>query len=190
VNLKLRARCDLNKTQLKKKTMKKLLGLLISITSITSAAQLHIIEDCTDLSGKCYIFPSENLIVANSSKTKGFSIAPSMERNSEGKVAIDGLMVTMVGIGTCCENNELIFLFADSTKMTLTSWNDWNCEGNAWYNLSDKQVTELSTKPIIKAQMKNGYSFESFVNAIVADKQKYFITICAQVAANKVTLNK
>lgn len=170
--------------------MKKMFFLLALASTMTATAQLKLTEDCTDLSGECYIYSNTSLVIANSAKSKGFKIMPDIERTSDSTLALNGLLVTLVNIGTCCENNELIFLFADSTKMTLVSWNDWNCEGNAWYDLNADQVNQLNTKQIIKAQIKNGYSFDTFSNTLVGEDRKYFMKVHTEVKANRVTLVK
>ena len=173
--------------------MKKILSIFALCCCLTSFAQdgRYIIEDCTDLGGKCYIFPSENLIVTNAEKNKGFTISADFRRKgTEGNLHMTGLLCQLVNIGTCCEKNELIFLFEDGSKMTLVSWNKWNCEGNAWYNLDEAQREELATKKLVKAQMKNGYSFESFVNTIPNEQQDYFMTLASDAAQNKVQAKK
>lgn len=173
--------------------MKKILSILAICFSINTYAQdaLHIIEDCTDLSGKCYIYPSQNFIVTNAEKNKGFTINVDFKRKgTEGNLHFSGLLCQLVDIGTCCEKNELIFLFEDGSKMTLISWNKWNCEGNAWYHVNETQAEELATKKIVKAQMKNGYSFDSYANNVESQFQNYFIQLCADAAQNKVELKK
>jgi hypothetical protein len=182
-------------TEIKTKTinqtqMKKIFFLLAIVCSVNTVAQLKFTEDCTDLSGDCYIYPNYSLVVANSAKSKGFKIMPDVRRTTDSTIALNGLIVTLVNIGTCCEKNELIFLFADSTKMTVTSWNDFNCEGNAYYELSSDQANQLLTKEIIKAQMTNGYSYDTFANKLVGDDRKYFMKVHTEVKANRVTVIK
>jgi hypothetical protein len=172
--------------------MKKIfISLSIIAASLTATAQLHIIEDASDLGGKVYMYPSENLIVTNTSKNKGFTMSADFKRKgTEGDIHLTGMIAQLVSIGTCCEKNELILMFADSTKMTLVSWNKWNCEGNAYYNFDSEQAEIIASKPIIKAQMKNGYSFESFANNVNGEDQKYFVKLCADAKEKKVKLVK
>lgn len=172
--------------------MKKVfISLSIIAASLTATAQLHIIEDSSDLGGKVYIYPSENLIVTNKEKNKGFTLSADFKRKgTEGNLHLTGIIGQLVNIGSCCEKNELIFMFEDSTKMTLVSWNKWNCEGNAFYNLDGEQAEILASKKIIKSQMKNGYSYESFANNVLGIDQSYFITLMTDAKQNKVKVVK
>lgn len=172
--------------------MKKIfISLSIIAASLMSNAQLHIIEDASDLGGKVYIYPSENLIVTNKEKNKGFTLSADFKRKgTEGDLHLTGIIGQLVNIGTCCEKNELILMFEDSTKMTLVSWNKWNCEGNAFYSLDGEQAEILGSKKIIKSQMKNGYSYESYANNVSGIDQGYFVTLVADAKQNKVKLVK
>lgn len=167
------------------------ISLSIIAVSLTANAQLHIIEDASDLGGKVYIYPSETIILTNAEKSKGFTLSASLERKgTEGNLHLTGLIGQLVNIGTCCEKNQLILMFEDSTKMTLVSWNKWNCEGNAFYRLDGEQAEILGSKKIIKSQMKNGYSYESYANNVSGVDQGYFITLVADAKQNKVKLVK
>ena len=172
--------------------MKKIfLTTIVACITLLARAQdgLHIIEDCTDLSGKCYVYASHTFVVANSEKNKGFKLDLDFDRK-DGELKVTGFLAKLVNIGTCGEKNELILLFEDDTRMTLVSWNKWNCEGDAWYNLSQSQVETLATKKVMKAQMKNGYSFESYVNSIEPEFQSYFIKLIGDAKQGKVELVK
>jgi len=171
--------------------MKKFLISIAMVASLTATAQLHIIEDVSDLGGKVYIYPSENLIITNTAKDKGFTLSADFKRKgTEGDLHLTGMIGQLVNIGTCCEKNELILMFTDSTKMTLVSWNKWNCEGNAFYRVDGEQAEILASKPILKAQMKNGYSYESYANSLGGEDKNYFVRLCADAKENKVKLVK
>jgi hypothetical protein len=173
--------------------MKKILSIfaLFSCLSSFSQADLHIIEDCTDLSGKCYIYASHTFVIANAEKNKGFKIDADFRRNKDTQaLEVTGFLCKLVNIGTCSEKNELILLFEDDSKFTIYSWNKWNCDGDAWYYLSKSQVETLATKKLVKAQMKNGYSFESYMNNVDAENQDYFIRLIGDANQNKVELQK
>ena len=171
--------------------MKKFFISISMVASLTATAQLHIIEDMSDLGGKVYLYPSENLIVTNKEKSKGFTMSADFKRKgTEGDIHLTGMIAQLVNIGTCCEKNELILMFADSTKMSFVSWNKWNCEGNAYYTFDSEEAEIIASKPIIKAQMKNGYSYESFSNNLNGEDQKYFVKLCADAKENKVKLVK
>ena len=69
----------------------------------------------------------------------------------------------------------------------LKSWNKFNCEGNAWFNISKDETKLLREHKVVKAQMQNGYSYESFQNDVPVGEQDYFIRFFIDLDANKFT---
>jgi len=98
----------------------------------------------------------------------------------------------MVNIGSnCVENNELVILFDDDTKITLTSWNKFNCDGNAWFNLEPNEIETLSKLKIKKIKITNGSTFDSFTSAPKEKDKSYFIELMqAAKTKNIKTINK
>lgn len=156
--------------------------------SVTTKAQT-IIGDCTDLSGNCYYYVKENIIVTNSEKSKGFTFSPSVDMKNKNLVC-DGIIASMVNIGGCCENNTMIMLLADSSTITLKSWNKFNCKGDAFFNLTKDEAQLLRTHKILKAQIKNGRTYDSFQNSIPTSDQDYFLRFFKELDANKYTVKK
>jgi hypothetical protein len=166
--------------------MKKTIVLLASIAFGYAANAQTIYGDCTDLSGKCIYYVSENVIVTNAEKKKGFTFSPSVDLRN-GQLVCTGIISQMVNIGSCCENNSLILLLDDGSKIMIKSWNKFNCEGDAWFSLSKDEIQLLREHKMVKAQMQNGYSYESFQNDISVDNQDYFMRFLQDVDANKYT---
>jgi hypothetical protein len=158
--------------------MKKLLlnfVLLISLSAFSQTTTPFVIEHCKDkMTDKEYYFPEKKLICANAEKTKGFTISPNF-RAKNGTLVNAGFICKNVNIGSCDENDSLIFLFEDDTKMTLTSWNKFNCEGNAYFDFNDNQLKDLSTKKVNTIRFSNGRSYESLTIALKEDQKDYFI---------------
>lgn len=158
--------------------MKKFKLTVIALTlTIMSNAQMieKVVDDMTD---KVEYYPTINLIVSNDSKTKGVTIRPSIS-NTNGKLKGNTLICNIIGLGVCNESNELIIMFDDDTKFTITSWNKFNCKGNGYFDLSDSEVEELSTKPIKKIRFKNGNSYESVTNT--PSRNDYFINFYSEL---------
>lgn len=167
--------------------MKKSILFVAAIaTSSLLNAQLQIIGDCTDLSGNCLYYVDEQVIIANKEKDKGFKYSPSVDMKN-GALECGGILTTMVNIGNCVENNTLIFLLDDGSKVMLKSWNKFNCDGDAWFNISKDEMNLLREHKVVKAQMQNGYSYESFQSDVPVSDQDYFIRFFADVDANKFT---
>lgn len=165
--------------------MKTFFSVLFSFACFYTLAQPDIIQDCTDLSGECLYYPSEQIVVANEKATTGFTISADLT-DKNGNLQIDGFICNLYNIGACCEKNQLTLMFEDNSIITLLSWNDFNCDGNAYFNITKAQLDKLCTLKIIKAQIKNGYSFDSFQNSISASQQDYFITISNDIKNNKI----
>jgi hypothetical protein len=68
----------------------------------------------------------------------------------------------------------------------LKSWNDFNCDGKAWFNLSKKENEILTTKKIKKIRITNGYSHESFTDDVDIEDEMYFIKLNTMLKNNKI----
>ena len=158
--------------------MKKLLlnlVLLISLSAFSQTSTPYVIEHCKDkMTDKEYYFAQRKMICANPEKTKGFTITPNFKAD-KGGIKNGGFMCKNVNIGSCDENDSLIILFEDDTKITLTAWNKFNCEGNAYFDFSESQLTELSTKKVNTIRFSNGRSYESLTVTLKEDQKDYFV---------------
>ncbi len=169
--------------------MKNLLFVLFALFSNAMFSQGNIKKECDDMTDRCIYYPSSNIIIANSGKDKGFTIdARIVEEN--GSIKLSGILIKSVNIGSCNENDKLILMLSDSTKMTLTSWNKFNCEGNSWYNLKPLDSERLGTHKVIKAYFQNGRSYDSYTGEIPAEDQDYFVKIAADCKNNLYTPTK
>lgn len=159
------------------KIMKQIILLLIALLSFSAQSQNKFdIEHCKDaMTGEEYFMPIDALLGINKEKTKGFSVLPNF-KSINSVVTQDGLMCQAVNIGGCVENSSLIFLFLDDTKITITSWNKFNCDGNAYFYLTDSEYKELSTKKIKSIRFTNGRSFESLTHIVTEIESNYFIS--------------
>ena len=158
--------------------MKKLLlnlVLLISLSAFSQTTTPFVIEHCKDkMTDKEFYFSQRKLICANPEKTKGFTVLPNFKAENGG-MKNNGFMCKNVNIGSCDENDSLIILFDDDTKITLTAWNKFNCEGNAYFDFSDSQLTDLSTKKVNTIRFTNGRSYESLTITLKQDERDYFV---------------
>jgi hypothetical protein len=173
--------------------MKKLLLAAVLVLNLgmihAQSDSAQIIKLVDEMSNDSHMIANNALILVNNTNTSGFSIKLDF-REEKGKITQDGLICKMIGIGTCVENNELIIMFTDSTKITLKSWNKFNCDGNAWFSITDQQAKELSTKQLLKIKIQNGRTFESLTKEVDDNANDYFINLLAQAAANKYILKK
>jgi hypothetical protein len=158
--------------------MKKLLlnlVLLISLSAFSQTTIPFVIEHCKDkMTDKEYYFTQKKLICANLEKTKGFTITPNFKAE-KGSYKNNGFMCKNVNIGSCDENDSLIILFEDDTKITLNSWNKFNCEGNAYFDFTESQLTDLSIKKVNTIRFANGHSYESLTIVLKEEQKDYFV---------------
>jgi hypothetical protein len=158
--------------------MKKLLLQFVLLTSLSAFSQEptpFVIEHCKDkMTDKEYYFTQKKLICANTEKTKGFTITPNFNAKN-GTIVNNGFMCKNVNIGNCDEKDVLIFMFSDESKLTLTSWNKFNCEGNAYFDFTESQLKELSLKTVTAIRFSNGRSHESLTSTLKEPEKDYFV---------------
>jgi len=151
-----------------------------------SSRIVKLVDEMTD---KSYFNPTANIPIISEDNQKGFGLSLNL-KEVNGEIVQDGLSVMMINIGSCVENVELIIMFADSTKMSLTSWNKFNCEGDAWYNLTDKQFKKLSETKIIKLKVINGRTYDSLSGDVPENADEYFINLNKRMKAKIYTVKK
>jgi hypothetical protein len=156
--------------------MKKIIiALLVVTSSFAQTTAPFVIEHCVDkMTDKEYYFTKRKLVCSNDSKTRGFTISPDFRPDGNSFIN-SGFICKNVNIGTCDENDELIILFDDDSKITLTSWNKFNCDGNAYFRLSDEDLVDLSIKKVNSIRFMNGRSYDSLTIKLKIEQKDYFI---------------
>jgi hypothetical protein len=61
-----------------------------------------------------------------------------------GVFTYSGIMINSFGIGTRIKKDELTFLFEDNTKVSLLSWNKFNCKGASYFDLNASELSNLN----------------------------------------------
>lgn len=160
--------------------MKKTILSIVMLTTFSAFSQTTVafkIEHCKDkMTDKEYYFAEKKLICANDAKTKGFTITPNFKAE-DGSVVNNGFLCKNVNIGSCDENDTLIFLFDDSSKMTLSMWNKFNCEGNVYVDFSSDELEMLKTKKVSVIRFSNGRTYDNLTYTLKPTEQDYFIRV-------------
>ena len=91
------------------------------------------------------------------------------------------LLVTNVGIGSCHENDELIFLFEGGETIEIKAWNDFNCDGEGVFDMTDELMKLLSTKKLLKLRSTNGRTYEEFTADVPEKYSDYFIQLIQNI---------
>ena len=174
------------------KNLKSIIALLIltSINSVLFAQKdsIFISKFSDEMSEKTYYFPSRKMICASEDKKTGFSLCCFLDYKDD-KIKVKTLKVVMVNIGSCVENNEIIILFENDTKIKLKSWNDFNCKGDAWFDLSSSDLESLKSLKMKKIKVTNGRSYESFTSDTL-ENSDYFTQIFFAIDNNKIKEEK
>ena len=150
------------------------IGLAQKATT-TKKDSVYIIKTTDDMTDKTYYFISRGLVSIDNVNKQGFRLEAFLKKDeSTNKIYMTDLKAKLVNIGSCNEKVTLIFKFEDESKIQLTSWNDFNCEGKACYELSDSDKESLSTKKIVKIKFQNGRDgYESYTADITNDNDYY-----------------
>jgi hypothetical protein len=138
---------------------------------------------------KSYATGSKVLMCSDDGK-KGFFIRIMWENKGNGKISYNGLSVKSAKIGNCVEKSTLIFLFEDETKFLLTAFNDFNCEGDSYFDWKKEAFKELSSKKIVAIRFTNGRTFDSFTYNVPEKDQSYFIEAREAIELNRITNKK
>jgi len=154
-----------------------LVSALITLNAYSQIAKPYLIEHCIDkMTDREYFLSSKNFVGTNTQKTQGFIITPAFKSVNE-KMVQNGFILKNVGIGNCDENDSLIILFEDDTKLEITMWNKFNCESKAYFNLTESQLELLKSKKITTIRFNNGYTYNSLTYNLKKEEQGFFINV-------------
>lgn len=164
--------------------------------SISSYGQ-KISYKFNDLTAQCsyYFYPKESdtiyCLVSKGGKT-GFILFPSFKEDLEKKlstsITYNSITVSFFvkGMG-CVKRGSLIINFTDHTKMTLRSFNKYNCEDYFFFSVSKKQKAKLASIPIYNIMLtdfKSGYIYafspnnpNYFVELSIALRLPYYMAV-------------
>lgn len=160
------------------KNLKVIMTLMMCLMVTVSFGQIskdsvYLVKKTDEMSGETYVYGNRAFIVANDAGKIGFRIDTYIENDLSFSVII----VTMVGIGNCNENDEIIILFENGEKITKKSWKKFNCEGEAYFNMNEKEIQLLRTQPISKIRMTNGRTYDSYTGDVKEKDKRYFIQL-------------
>jgi len=162
--------------------MRKLLLGALLLLSMVSFAQTKIIYSKDVMTDKESVSISDVLMCSEDGK-KGFIVMVSLNLK-DGIVNYNGLIVKSAYVGGCHENDTLILLFDDDTKVTLSMWNKFNCDGSSYFDFYKKEFESFSTKKVKAIRLSNGRTYDSYTYVLKPSEQTYFIDVAALIKAN------
>lgn len=160
-----------NKNDMKKILL--LLSLVLGITYISYAQKVdttYVIKYVDEMTDQSSLFSNRKLIIANDTKTIGFTILVTMSKYI-------WIYTNMVGLGSCNENDELIILLENGNRIKLTSRNDFNCKGDSYFVLTNDDILRLRLSPISKIRITNGRTFDNYTGEVEPQDKYYFIQL-------------
>jgi len=149
------------------------LGLTLVTATVTSFAQSKIKKNVDVMTDKVTYLVDNALIMANEAETKGFSIDPYIVK-TDSTLDIKSFIVQMAGLGACNEDNNIIILFENEEKIVVNSWNDFNCKGVAYFDVTDSMKAKLSKYNISKIRVTNGRTHNYYTGTPQKD---YMVTL-------------
>ena len=146
---------------------------LASVLVFGQTDSVHVVQQTDGMSGKTYTYSSRDFVCANETRSQGFKVIPVIDND----IFCKWIAVKMVGIGSCNENDEMIILFDSGEKIIKKSAHKFNCEGDAYFNLSDADVRLLKTQSMSKIRLTNGRGYESYTGDVSSKNKRYFIQL-------------
>jgi len=147
------------------------LSLMISLLAYSGNDSIYVMSVPDEMTDRTYYMVNEFLIVANEEKTVGFKIEPYLKVPTD----MEHVIVTMVNIGGCNENDEMIILFENGEKITKKSWKKFNCKGKAYFSFTDEDKKLLSSVPVLKIRITNGRDYKSYTGNV--EDTRYFVKL-------------
>lgn len=151
---------------------------------------VYVVKATDDMSGETYVYGSRDFVCANDAVKIGFRVSTYIDFLNSDKLSVSMITVTMVGIGGCNENDEMIILFENGEKITKTSWKKFNCDGETYFNMNKKDIQLLRTQPLSKIRMTNGRTYDSYTGDVKQKDKRYFIQLFYALDNNLITDKK
>ncbi len=153
----------------------------------TAKDSVYLVKEIDVMSDMTCIYANRSFIVANDAGKIGFHVGTLIKDD----FTLILIAVTMVGIGNCNENDEIIILFENGDKITKESWKKFNCDGEAWFNsLTEKEIDLLRTQKLSKIRMTNGRTYDSYTGDVKEKDKRYFIQLFYSLDNKLVTEKK
>jgi len=170
--------------------MKKLLALLLTGIFIVNAhAQKFTISVCKDImTGKYTALGDKDIMAWDEKNNRGFRLWLSF-RYKDSTIRYAHFGILSANIGSCMEKDQVLIMFTDSTIYSSTSWNDFNCSGNSYFDINSNHFNKLS-KEILAIRFTNGRTNESYTYFPTKEQSRYFIEAHELIDRNEYTMKK
>lgn len=162
--------------------MKKLIFIVATLFATQMQSQVSIVRHQDEMTDKVYYLPSEGIVIKSENGESGFRVRLSIKEKN-GEFSQDGLVIKAVNIGGCYENNKLTMLFENGEKFTIGSWNKFNCDGDVYFDVPNKNWELLKSQKLMKMRFENGRTYDSLTGEV--DDKEHFILLNKQMEEGK-----
>lgn len=173
--------------------MKKLIAVLcllpLSHFAQRDSVRIGKLVDDASADNKTYYFPTRELLLISDKKDKGIQVTAFVKMVNDTLKSQD-LKLKATGLGECTEKDELIIKFADSTSITLKSYQELNCKANSWFSISPTDIAKLKTLKLGTIKFTNGKTGMSFARVCPADNNDFFIQVFYALEKKKIKIIK
>lgn len=163
--------------------MKRIITTICLLFSIVSQAQelkpLKIYHTTDDMTKKERFYTSRRLVYAdtitkeNNLEVQAFGVNLTLEKKKESAYC-DGIAIKCKTIG-CIDNCKIIILFDNDETIEKTAFSKFDCDGDAFFELSKKDLQKLSLLQVKKIRILNGLNYQSVTGLIT--ETDYFINV-------------
>lgn len=164
--------------------MKKLIFIVATLFATQMQSQVSIVRHQDEMTDKVYYLPSEGIVIKSENGESGFRVRLTIKEKN-GELSQDGLIIKAVNIGSCYENNKLTMLFENGEKFTIASWNKFNCDGDVYFSIPNKNWELLKSQKLMKMRFENGRTYDSLTGEVEAEDQEHFILLNKQMEEGK-----
>ena len=164
-----------------------LMMCLVTILSFGQRDSVYVIKETDAMDGRVIAYSSRDFICTNDAGKIGFRVSAHINFRD---IKFSMITATMVGIGWCNENDEIIILFENGEKIIKTSWKEFNCDGETYFNMDEEDIELLRTQPLSKIRMTNGRTYDSYTGDVKQKDKRYFIQVLYALDNNLITNKK
>jgi hypothetical protein len=113
----------------------------------------------------------DQVLIENDDNSNLVSMYPYF-RVIDGKLDFLELIINVKGIGCIEKDSEVIFIFENGEKTSLTNWNKFNCSGSMFCSLTVTATELFKTNKLSKFRITNKTNYKSAT--VINVKNKYF----------------
>ena len=162
--------------------MKKLIFIVATLVATQMQSQVSIVRHQDEMTDKVYFFTKKGIVIKSTDAQSGFRVELSIQEKN-GELSQDGLIVKAVNIGSCYEDNKLTMLFENGEKFTIVSWNKFNCDGDIYFSIPNKNWELMQSQKLMKMRFENGRTYDSLTGEV--DDKEHFISLNKQMEEGK-----